>query len=118
MESNRENKNDSSVHSDITDNATDKQSPTDQQSAAKRKFGEHLSLPRKVARLDITRNVSPSMCIKASSIAGLSPLLKRTKSADFHKLSPVNDEKTETFSILKKPRLIQNQSKKSDLRPL
>lgn len=118
LESNRENKNDSSDRLNITDNVTEKQSPVDQQSAAKRKFGEHLSLPRKVARLDITRNVSPSMCVKASSIAGLSPLLKRTKSAEMHKLSPVNDEKTETFSILKKPRLIQNQSKKSELRPL
>ncbi|XP_055322394.1 E3 ubiquitin-protein ligase TRAIP-like isoform X2 [Sitodiplosis mosellana] len=117
LESNRENKNDSSDRLNIIDNAIENKSPTEQQSA-KRKFGEHLSLPRKVAKLETTRNVSPSMCVKASSIAGLSPLLKRTKSADLHKLSPVNDEKSETYSILKKPRLIQHHAKKSELRPL
>lgn len=62
---------------------------------------------------------SPSLSIKSSSIAGLSPLLKRTKSAESYKLSPLSNDKPETFSILKKPRLIQNQhqSKKSELRP-
>lgn len=59
------------------------------------------------------------MSIRSSSIAGLSPLLKRTKSAESYKLSPLSNDKPETFSILKKPRLIQNhhQSKKSELRP-
>lgn len=112
-----ENKNDSSDRLSISDNATENKSPTEQQ-PTKRKFGEYLSLPAKVARLETTRNISPSMCVKASSIAGLSPLLKRTKSADLHKLSPANDDKSETFSILKKPRLIQHHTKKSELRPL
>lgn len=117
LESNRENKNDSVERLNTSDNATEGKSPTEQQ-PAKRKFGEHLSLPRKIAKLETTRNRSPSMCVKASSIAGLSPLLKRTKSAELHKLSPVNDEKSETYSILKKPRLIQLHTKKSELRPL
>lgn len=99
-----------------SESGNENQSPVDQ--AIKRKFGEHLSLPRKVIKLDGTRNVSPSMCIKSSSIAGLSPLLKRTKSSDLHKLSPANEDKTENFSILKKPRLIHHQTKKSELRPI
>lgn len=115
--SNNENKNDSFERLNNSENVVDNQSPTDQQ-PAKRKFGEHLNFHKKMIRLDAARNVSPSMCIKASSIAGLSPLLKRTKSAESYKLSPINDDKAETFSILKKPRLIQNQTKKSELRPL
>lgn len=114
-----ESKNDSVDRLNSSDTATENQSPTEQQ-PAKRKFGEHLaSFPRKVVKLEATtRNVSPSMCVKASSIAGLSPLLKRSKSADLHKLSPANEQKAETFSIMKKPRLIQNQTKKSELRPM
>lgn len=117
VESNSGNQNNSAERlnsTDLTD--TEKESLTEQQ-PAKRKFGEHLSLPRKVTKLETGRNVSPSMCIKASSIAGLSPLFKRTKSADLHKLSPLNNEKTETFSILKKPRLIQHPTRLRSIKP-
>lgn len=117
LESSRENKNDSVERLNISDNSTENKSPAEE-NPAKRKFGDHLSMPRKVARLETARNISPSMSIKASSIAGLSPLLKRTKSADLHKLSPLNDEKSDTYSILKKPRLIQHHGKKSELRPI
>lgn len=97
-------------------------SPTGQQAQLqpqampiKRTFGDHLTFHKKSAG----RNLSPSMLVKASSIAGLSPLLKRTKAAESYKLSPItNDDKSDTFSILKKPRLIQNQTKKSELRPI
>lgn len=103
--------------------------PTEQQPSSlvspplaqiKRKFGDHLTFHKKCVKIESAgRNVSPSMCIKASSIAGLSPLLKRTKSAESYKLSPIaNDDKPETFSILKKPRLIQHHTKKSELRPI
>lgn len=87
----------------------------------KRTFGDHLTFHKKSDKMELAagRNFSPSMCIKASSIAGLSPLLKRTKSAEAYKLSPnSNDDKSDTFSILKKPRLIQNHTKKSALRPI
>lgn len=43
--------------------------------------------------------------------------MKRTKSADLYKLSPNTNEPSETLSIMKKPRLIQTHTKKSDLRP-
>lgn len=101
---------------DSIESGVENQSPTEHQ-PGKRKFGEHLSFPRKVITLESARHISPSLCVKSSSIAGLSPLLKRTKSADLHKLSPANDDKTETFSILRKPRLIHQQTKKSELRP-
>ncbi|XP_031618478.1 E3 ubiquitin-protein ligase TRAIP-like [Contarinia nasturtii] len=118
LESNSENRNDTVDRLNGSELVNENQSPTEQQ-PAKRKFGEHLSsFPRKVVKLETSRTVSPSMCVKASSIAGLSPLLKRSKSADLHKLSPAADQKSETFSIMKKPRLIQNQSKKSELRPM
>lgn len=118
LESKNDSKNDSLERSNNMENLSDNQSPSEQH-PAKRKFGEHLtSFPRKVIKLESARQISPAMNIKASSIAGLSPLLKRAKSSESYKLSPVNDDKPETFSILKKPRLIQNQTKKSDLRPV
>lgn len=116
LESKNESRNDSLERSDNIENVTENQSPTEHQSA-KRKFGEHLSLPRKIVKLESARQISPAMNIKASSIAGLSPLLKRTKSESY-KLSPLSDEKADTFSILRKPRLIQHTTKKSDLRPM
>lgn len=47
----------------------------------------------------------------------MSPLLKRTKSAESYKMSPLGNDQTEIYSIMKKPRLVQTHSKKSDLRP-
>lgn len=118
LESNNENKNVSSDSLNNSENMMEKKSPIEQM-PIKRTFGEHLKFHKKSIKLESGRNVSPSLCVKASSIAGLSPLLKRTKSAELHKLSPpVNNDKSDTFSILKKPRLIQQNSKKSDLRPL
>lgn len=118
LESKNDSKNDSLERSNNMENLYDNQSSSEQH-PAKRKFGEHLTtFPRKVIKLESSRQISPAMNIKASSIAGLSPLLKRAKSSESYKLSPVNDDKPETFSILKKPRLIQNQTKKSDLRPV
>lgn len=118
MESKSENKNDSSDRLNNSDNTSEKGSPSDHP-PMKRTFGEHLAFHKKSVKLESGRNVSPSLCVKASSIAGLSPLLKRTKSAESYKLSPpINGEKSDTFSILKKPRLIQQNSKKSELRPL
>lgn len=115
LRSKSENKDDSLDVSNNIENVATNQSPEEQ--PAKRKFGEHLTFTRKVVKLESSRQISPAMNIKASSIAGLSPLLKRAKASESYKLSPVNDEKSETYSILKKPRLIQNQVKKSDLRP-
>lgn len=120
MESNSDNLDKSKLDSverlNISDGIENK-SPTEYPlDIGKRKFGEHLTFPRKLIKIENGRNVSPSLSVKASSIAGLSPLLKRTKSADLHKLSPANNDKTETFSILKKPRLIQQNAKKIELR--
>lgn len=118
LESNNENKNDSTDRLNNSENMSEKKSPVEQPST-KRTFGEHLTFHKRVVKLESGRNVSPSMCVKASSIAGLSPLMKRTKSAESYKLSPpVNNEKSDTYSILKKPRLIQHHTKKSELRPL
>lgn len=111
------------------DSMIENRSPTAQQAQqpqsstvpVKRTFGDHLTFHKKSVKLESSagRHPSPSMLVKASSIAGLSPLLKRTKSAESHKLSPIgNADKSDTFSILRKPRLIQNQTKKSELRPI
>lgn len=136
-----ENRNDS----DIENSMIEKNAKTAEKSAGL-SFTEILSHPMKTIKLDLGKNVcfigklsfncyslkclfiivffifqlkSPSLSIKSSSIAGLSPLLKRTKSAESYKLSPLSNDKPETYSILKRPRLIQNhhQSKKSELRP-
>lgn len=119
LESSSENKNDSTDRLNSSDNSAEKSSPIDHP-PMKRTFGEHLVFHKKSSKLEsVGRNVSPSLCVKASSIAGLSPLMKRTKSAESYKLSPpVNSEKSDTFSILRKPRLITQVSKKSELRPL
>lgn len=123
LENTNDNKNNSTDRlNSSSESMIENRSPTGQQAQlpqsempVKRTFGDHLTFHKKAAG----RNLSPSMLVKASSIAGLSPLLKRTKSAELHKLSPINnDEKSDTFSILKKPRLIQQNSKKSELRPI
>lgn len=123
LENTSDNKNNSTDRlNSSSESMIENKSPTGQQAQppqstmpVKRTFGDHLTFHKKSAG----RNLSPSMLVKASSIAGLSPLLKRTKSAESYKLSPINnDEKSETFSILKKPRLIQHHSKKSELRPI
>lgn len=90
------------------------------------------SLPKQSVRIDFEKTVSafyklsaivyftkkilifipqvkmPALNIRSSSIAGLSPLLKRAKTSDTYKLSPINNDKPETFSILKRPRLLQS----------
>lgn len=123
LENINDNKNNSTDRlNSSNESMTENRSPAEQQaqppssmSSIKRTFGDHLTFHKKCAG----RNLSPSMCVKASSIAGLSPLLKRTKSAESYKLSPIaNDEKPDTFSFLKKPRLIHNHTKKSELRPI
>lgn len=122
LENTNDNKNNSTDRlNSSSESMIENKSPADQQLQPqplvpiKRTFGDHLTFHKKSAG----RNLSPSMLVKASSIAGLSPLLKRTKSAESYKLSPIaNDEKPDTFSILKKPRLIQHHSKKSELRPI
>lgn len=118
LESNNVNKNDSTDDSlNNSENTNENKSPTDRL-PNKRTFGEHSMFHRKVVALESYRKTSPSTSIKASSIGGLSPLLKRTKSAESYKLSPLSkDAKSETFSILQKPRLINHQTKKSVLRP-
>lgn len=127
-----ENSNDSKNNStdrlnSSNDSMIENKSPTAEQlhpssMTAKRKFGDHLTFHKKCVQIESAggRNISPSLSIKASSIAGLSPLLKRTKSAESYKLSPIGDSEkpTDTFSILKKPRLIQQHTKKSELRPM
>lgn len=124
LENSSDSKNDSADRmNSSTESMIENRSPTEQQTTvqSKRTFGDHLTFHKKCVKLDSAagRNLSPSMCVKASSIAGLSPLLKRTKSAECYKLSPVgNDDKPDTFSILKKPRLIQHHTKKSELRPV
>lgn len=128
LENSNDNKNNSTDRlNSSSESMIENRLPTEQQAQSpsssmpvKRTFGDHLTFHKKCVKMESAgRNLSPSMCVKASSIAGLSPLLKRTKSAESYKLSPIgNDEKPDTFSILRKPRLIQHHTKKSELRPI